>query len=524
MLKKTILGLIVSVLLLLCLPKYTSALTAVNSTGVKKTDSPLIVTSYSFTGSRANFIQIFNSSDTVQNLAGWTLGYSVQDSAHNEQILPLNVPLAGLIEPGKYIVVADQALGLASPFEFTYNTPADDDDLFAVKSITLSPPANSSFLSSIATAPTKTTANNCGADLTSNLVSVHRNISTTTGDYLSTFCYYDLATNGEIFMDSLYQVPEQVAIQISEILPNSRQCSPASVDLTCFDYVKFYNPTTQTINLNGFRLRNGYAGQTPSVSNTTNLSGVVEPGHYAVISTDITNSASWLWLEDKYGIERYDDAVVSYPSASESRRGSAYAYNSDSGIWQWTDTPSPFDSASVFASDEAGFTTDTASVLSPCPSGKFRNPATNRCKNILTISSDIIPCQVGQFRNPATNRCKKLAASTSASSLTPCQVGQIRNPDTNRCKSTVAAASSLTPCKTGYERNTETNRCRKVTSSSTQFGNFDKPASTASKLNPRVLFFVSTFAIGYALYEYRDEARRGMTKLKKAIYNSLHIS
>lgn len=523
MLKKTILGLAVSVLLLLCLPKYTSALTAVNSTGVKKTDPPLIVTSYSFAGSRVNFIQIFNSSGTVQNLADWTLSYGVQDSAHNEQVLPLNVPLSGLIEPNKYIVMADQALGLASPFEFIYNAPAEIDD-FTVKSITLSPPADSNFLSSIVTAPAKTAANTCGADLASSLVSVRRNISTTTGNYLSTFCYYDLATSDELFMDSLYQVPEQTSIQISEILPNSRQCSPTNVDLTCFDYVKFYNPTTQTINLDDFRLRNGYAGQVSSASNTTNLNGAVEPGHYAVISTDITNSASWLWLEDRYGIKHYDNTVISYPSAGESKRGVAYAYNSDSDIWQWTDTPSPFDSASVFASDKAGLTTSVASVLSPCPSGKFRNPATNRCKNILTISSDTAPCQAGQFRNPATNRCKKIATSTSTSSLTPCKVGQVRNPATNRCKSVATTTSSLTPCKDGYERNPETNRCRKVTSSSTQFGNFDKPASTASKLNPQVLFFVATFAIGYALYEYRDEARRGMSKLKKAIYNSLHIS
>jgi hypothetical protein len=54
-------------------------------------------------------------------------------------------------------------------------------------------------------------------------------------------------------------------------------------------------------------------------------------------------------------------------------------------------------------------------ALKPCPPGKERNPATNRCRKIQTVSTpkkpkkpQLKPCPVGKERNPATNRCRKI--------------------------------------------------------------------------------------------------------------------
>lgn len=47
------------------------------------------------------------------------------------------------------------------------------------------------------------------------------------------------------------------------------------------------------------------------------------------------------------------------------------------------------------------------SSLKPCPLGKTRNPATNRCKK--SIVSTQKPCPPGKIRNPSTNRCRLIS-------------------------------------------------------------------------------------------------------------------
>ncbi|MBR1795816.1 hypothetical protein IJ765_00950 [Candidatus Saccharibacteria bacterium] len=126
----------------------------------------------------------------------------------------------------------------------------------------------------------------------------------------------------------------------------------------------------------------------------------------------------------------------------------------------------------------------TISTLAPCPEGKYRNPETNRCKNIevepeektcaegyylnpstnrckkVEVEAEPKACGDGYYLNPATNRCNKLPTEKE---LTPCKDGYERNPETNRCRKIADdTEDELTPCAEGYERNPETNRCRKI--------------------------------------------------------------
>ena len=239
-------------------------------------------------------------------------------------------------------------------------------------------------------------------------------------------------------------------VQISEILPRARSCSPVEVAGDCSDYVKLYNPPTDDIDLSTLRLRIGYQGQTVSSSNTLNLAGLLGAGQYGVFASkadgsplSIANDGGWVWLEDTYGTLLYSDTVVEYPSASSvTKIGWAWAYNEVSGEWQWTSIPSPFNQASVFtepAKEEKPIT--AASSLTPCRSDQYRNPLTNRCRLIASSTSSLKACAANQYRNPVTNRCKSLTSSTS-SALKPCAANQERNPETNRCRAKPAVLAA----------------------------------------------------------------------------------
>lgn len=134
----------------------------------------------------------------------------------------------------------------------------------------------------------------------------------------------------------------ETGLQVSEILANPRACSPLETALDCRDYVKLYNPTDQPADLSLFRLRSGYQGQSATASNTFLLAGIIQPGHFAVIATSadnrpisLTSSGGFVWLEDTYGVKRYDTTVQEYPDASsDSKKGQAWAYDTSDGQWK----------------------------------------------------------------------------------------------------------------------------------------------------------------------------------------------
>lgn len=260
--------------------------------------------------------------------------------------------------------------------------------------------------------------------------------------------------------------------------------------------MKFYNPTSLPIDLSQFRLRIGYLGQNPSSSNTFILHGTLQPGQYAVMTYDfdnqpisVTNSGGFVWLEDAYGVTRYDNTVMEYPDASaDNKKGWAWAYDASDGVWKWTSQPTPSNSQSVFK-------------LPPVKEKK-------------SSEKSLVPCKPGQTRNPETNRCRSTASS--ASTLVPCKEGQERNPATNRCRSVKGASTELKPCKPGQERNPETNRCRKVTGGDIPEAAFavqEVPDSQSTFAGWWVLGGIGALATGYGVWEWRREIWNGIRKV-----------
>lgn len=125
-------------------------------------------------------------------------------------------------------------------------------------------------------------------------------------------------------------------------------------------------------------------------------------------------------------------------------------------------------------------------VLSGCPEGKFRNPETNRCKNIVTTAS-LTPCRAGQERNPDTNRCRKVA---SASTFAACKEGQERNPETNRCRN-IAVAAAASP----------------------SVGDLSDSVSSGN-INYTIMSVVSLMIVGYGAYEYRHDIANWTSKMR----------
>ena len=434
-----------------------------------KPESPVIISGYSYVGPRLVYVQLFNTLAVPVDVSGWKLEYTIKGQESPVQI----ATLGGLIKPLNYIVAGDTSSLPAVDFGYTLDIPPE---------IT----ANASLIRLL---PFTAYANHevtLKYDVHSNYW--QRNISASTGKYLSTFASFVPDATYVLFGDGLYEYPENTSLQISEILANPHDCSPGETAIECHDYVKLYNPTNQTINLAGFRLRTGIQGQSVTASNTFALSGSMPAGHYAVIaksadgrSLSILNSGGFVWLEDTYGIKRYDTTVQEYADASsDSKKGQAWAYDSHDGTWKWTMQPTPGDSPNVFP---------------PVAVKAVASAATGT----------LVPCKEGQYRSEETNRCRSLAAT--ATGLVACAPDQERNPDTNRCRKIASTVSTLAPCKEGQERNPDTNRCRNVASSIPQAAFSVEPVADAGKafVGWWALGGVGVLALGYGVWEWHRE-------------------
>jgi hypothetical protein len=445
------------------------------------TASPVVITGYSLAGAQLEYVQLFNNSDVPVNLAGWKAEYFVIGKTESV----LSVPLSDWIAPLNYVIVG-------SGGDFSYMLADVNGE--QARELRIVPPANSGF------------ASGAVANITAG--ERQRNKSTT-GKYTATsaFVLVDISeekeygggySSGSLFTlygGGFYEFPAQSLLQFSEIVANPRKCSPLETLPECDDFVKLYNPTTQPIDLSLFRLRVGYQGQSATSSNTFILDGVIQPGRYAVVTHDfdgrpisVTNSGGFVWLEDMYGVRRYDATVLEYPDAgADSKKGWAWAYDVNSGVWKWTSQPTPNDAPSVF-------------VLPP---EKIKTAAVK----------SLVACKENQYRSEETNRCRNIART--ASTLTPCKSGQERNPDTNRCRSILGASTSLKSCKPGQERNPDTNRCRNVTKSIPEAAFAVEPVAETGKefLGWWALGGVGALAVGYGAWEWRREVWSGIRKV-----------
>lgn len=436
--------------------------------------SPVIVSSYAVDGARVGYVQLFNTSDMPVSLQGWQANYFI--AGQSEPLVLAN--LSGWIAPSNYVLIADPAVAEGSDFPYDLSIP----EIALPDKLQLVPSGESHF------ATDEVVLKTGGMYV--------RKTSASTGNYVSG---YNLVGEmpSPLYGGGFYDLPETTSLQVSEILPKPYKCSPVSTNATCGEYVKLYNPSAWPVDLSQFRLRVGYQGQSSTSSNTYSLAGTVAPGHYATIAQDadgrplsLTDSGSFVWLEDAYGLKAYAATVASYPSAtSVTKEGAAWAYDTSSGTWKWTARPAPGNQPSVF-------------VALPSKTTK------------ASAASQLKPCKAGQYRSKETNRCRSLASAT-ASNLTPCKPGQTRSPETNRCRKNATLASSLKPCASNQERNPETNRCRKKASDIPGATFAVEPVKETGKAFAGwwALGGVGLLAAGYGAWEWRHEALGAIRKV-----------
>ena len=501
-----------------------------------KMASPLLLTEFRTDQSTISYIQLYNNSNEVHYVADWELVAIYKEGGEYRYQLP-----EGYLAPGRYVVVSspDVVTGEAVLALDGGETITSTDQFFLTEKKERYEPEP---------VPIATASEGVR----------HHRYTSTAGNYTATRTFAPLKDQQQpLRADMLEAIRESFPLAPVEILANPRNCAPGETDVACQDYVKFYNNTLETVDFSGVRLRIGYAGQTPTASNAIALSGVLQPGEYAVFATNasgtalnLTNSGAFVWLEYVHGVLLYKNTIVEYPDAS-SKKGQSWAVD-ETGEWRWA-TPQPGGennftlAAGELAACNAGYyrhpdtnrcrkivvaTTpkpcnadqernpetgrcrkvQTASAQTPCKVGQYRHPETNRCRKLETASQST-PCKADQYRNPETGRCKKYATATAQK---PCNANQYRNPETGRCKK-VTTLTALKPCTAGQERNPETNRCRKIQKDMSDLG-FSAEAVEASADTVAswwALGGVGSLAIGYAGWEWRSEMARWLRRIKE---------
>jgi len=306
-------------------------------------------------------------------------------------------------------------------------------------------------------------------------------------------------------------VLEDSVLLITELLPNVTGAD------TNNEYIEIYNPNDFALDMTGYTLQLGSSFTKQYVIDEKEI----EPEGYVALADSVTG----LVLPNSTGVA----VRLLAPSGTVVSETPTYVDAADdvswaevNGKWMYTNqiTRAAENKPYLHPVVEIEETVEDSGGLEPCPIGKFRNPDTNRCKNIESAVSALTPCGAGETRNPDTNRCRKVTTTTSGG-LTPCRPGQVRNPDTNRCRSIESATSStLKPCDEGEERNPDTNRCRKVavlgSSDQSSLGKVAdvKVESTQGSLNWPLIAGVFVAVLAHMMYEWRNEIRQSIFQLR----------
>lgn len=480
--------------------------------------SPLMISAYqrssslSYAGDDLQLVELYNDGDVPLDVTQWTIRGSFKKSSTSAaEMATMNITprTPGLLAPGSHAVV-DAGAGVSNA-SYEMNAWSTPKPVGTLVSLSVIAPSEGIVVNDY-------TLKTTGSGATTQYTELWRRAPLTTPGYSATLSNFS-ASPMQLFDDGLYEVPLAPAVAVVEIYPYASDCTPFDMSVLCSDYVKLYNPTDATIDLNDFALRTDSSSANRTNSNTVLLSGQsIAPHGYLTIATSgdggrlsLTNDGGYVWLEDRWGLARYDKTLAHYASAGTTKQGYAWAQKSD-GVWEWTSTPRP-DADNNFPVVLADQIT---SVIGECPAGKYRNPETNRCRTIEEAVNSLAVCPEGQYRNPETNRCKSTVSTVAT--LTPCGEGQERNPATNRCRSIASAVAELLPCDEGYERNPATNRCRKIVGVSNITPSLTQPAEASASSNwlnspYSIAAVVVVGGVGYTLYEWRSEIAAGYKKL-----------
>lgn len=288
-------------------------------------------------------------------------------------------------------------------------------------------------------------------------------------------------------------VLDLLPLQITELLPNS-----AGTD-TGKEYIELYNPTDKAADLSLYKL---HVGLNNEKTFEFPLGSIIGPGEYKTfydseIKFTLANTTSKVSVTGNDGTSITQTEIYSSPDDDQ-----AWAYIN--GIWEYTNQPTPggFNLAFLETTEDP-VSNDT--TVATCPVGKYRNPLTNRCRNIESDASVLASCDADQYRNPDTGRCRKI---TVAATLAACKEGQYRSEETNRCRNIETAGAQLAACKEGQERNPDTNRCRTIAAASIPSAAYAvQPVKDGvqSFVGWAALGGVGVLALGYAGWEWRRE-------------------
>lgn len=359
---------------------------------------PFLITSYSFSGHSLRYVQIYNDDSDVASLDGWKVQTEWSDGLEGAVGIWQTTELHGLIEPGEHVVVANEEVVPTATFLYTLKDTANEPRLDVIRLI---PPQGSGLLKVIATISIKDSGSSMTPrddTTTPETFYFARDRSLVTGNYVSSFIA-SAAQPEEIENDMLYELPILSPLQIVELYPHAADCSPATDGPLCYDYIKLFNASTESVNLSDFRLRSGSVGQSSTSSNTAYARGTVPSGSYAVLAQNLTDSGSFVWIEDVYGLVSYADSTIEYPSAS-SREGYAWSYNPASGKWQWTHYPTPGDQPNSFG---------VGGAVNACDGVRLSEIAANYDPQFIEIYNassktvDISGCQLQTNRSETTS-------------------------------------------------------------------------------------------------------------------------
>jgi len=291
--------------------------------------------------------------------------------------------------------------------------------------------------------------------------------------------------------------PEETNTCSSSIVLSEFLTDPEGLEADGGEFIELYNSGATEASLLGCQLNSSKINNLKIFSSEDKVSA----GGYFVINLadKLTNSNGSITF-----ITNTNEQVVNYSLLKE---GETFALIDNS--WKITDvaTPGTINKLVLLSEEEVAGTQNNEAGLAPCPEGKYRNTATNRCRNIELASSELEACDAGEYRSTETNRCRKVTLATA--SLLPCDIGEERNPATNRCRKISSITSDLKPCDEGSERNEETNRCRKIASivgsNNQQLDSNEDNGSSSVDL--RIILVVLALASGYGVYEYKTDIK-----------------
>ena len=489
------------------------------------TTPPLIVTAFN-TSTKLDFFEFYNQSDAPINIgAAKRVVYS------DESLTTIRCETA----IGSGWLLANHYLAIGSGTGFSHhfsNDCAGSSEIHAVGLV--SGGSRIQLIDHIEWQPDSTWAGHTSLFYATNSSGHQKGQrkSVTSAKQTGNFSDYTEFTVDAQLLDSgeLYTPPKDSGLKIVEIFPDSRSCLPGDTSGDCFDFVKLRNTSTHAIDLAQFRMRVGsrdasasittsYTWQNPTL-NPERDELLLPAGQLFLLRArddgqplSLSNASGNVWIEDYYGIQSYD--AVSYAGMDKAAAsGKSWVFDENSHSWQFG-APSPFGANRLFVGEPGrGSVGAKKSDLKPCRIDQYRSTETNRCRNKASGVNSLVPCKAGQYRSEETNRCRSTASA--ASTLKACASNQIRNLETNRCRKVAVASSSLTPCAKGKERNPETNRCRKVVTSApsnTAFAPEPIKQSAKSFIGWWALGGITLFAAGYGAWEWRQELRRGLSKV-----------